>query len=179
MPRKLSELKEEANALARTARLGRVDEKALVYLVNSLVNNLAATEAAMLETKTPQSGQVQTPAPAPAAVPSTADAVVPKKRGRPRKSVTVGNQAPVVPQVTVGSPVPQVAPVEPSLGAAAPVPEQSPASSGDTRTLPLNARPGKGVTVGTQSPINKGVTVGSAPAAPAGQVTVGGRPRKV
>ena len=47
-----------------------------------------------------------------------------------------------------------------------------------TKTLPLRVKAGRGVTVGTQSTIRTGVTVGSAPAAPAGQVTVGGRVHK-
>jgi hypothetical protein len=149
---------------------------ALTALVNSLVNHLHAKEAGSPGPTPSEPSTTAAPAPGPQVAPSVADAVAPKRRGRRR--VTVGNQAPAVPAVIVGNPVPVATPVEPSKGADAPVPEQSPSTTSNTRTLPLNVKLGRGVTVGTKTGINTGVTVGSAPVAPPG-VTVGGRPRKV
>ncbi len=85
---------------------------------------------------------------------AVAEAAPPKRR----RSLST---PPTIEEAVVGTPV------------ADPVGEKT-----TTKTLPLRVKAGRGVTVGTQSTIRTGVTVGSAPAAPAGQVTVGGRVHK-
>ena len=179
MSKQIAEIKEASNQLARRAKMGQIDEKTLFAVVNDVVNYLAAKEAALTV--------AQPPAPAATtsastdntvSAPSVADVVAPRRRGRKAKGVTVGNQSPATPSLTIGNPIPETSPVEPSKGVDAPPAEKSPSTTPNTRTLPLHIKTGRGVTVGTKSPINTGVTVGSAPTAPAGLVTVGGRPRK-
>ena len=184
MPKAITEIKEASNQLARRAKLGQLDTKTLIVVLNDVVNYLAAQA-----TPPPAPGVDTAVVPAPVvtatssaenkvgpAETSVADAVAPKRRRR--KGVTIGNQSPATPAVTVGTKVPEVVAPAPSKGAAAEPAEKSPSTTANSRTLPLNVKPGKGVTVGTKPTVNTRVTVGSAPTAPAGQVTVGGRPRK-
>lgn len=167
MAKTISDIKAVSNDLAKRAKLGQTDLKALTGVVNDLVNHVHAASGVTEDTKIPAPEVKAAPKtlPAPeAAAPAIADVVAPK-RGR-RKGVTVGNQAPAAPKVTVGTPAANPA-------------DAKPATEGTTtRTIPHRLKAGCGVTVGTPSPINNGVTVGSAPVNPAGLVTVGGRPRK-
>ncbi len=178
MPKTIAEIKENVNQLARRAKLGQIDEKAIVTSLNDVVNYLAAIGTVVFEGTPAPAVQAPAPVAAPAAAPSVAEAATGKKP-RVRRGVTVGDQAPVVPQVTVGNPIPETKQVAPSAGAAAPVPEKSPSTTPKTTSTPVNIKVGRGVTVGTKTNIKTGVTVGSAPVNPAGLVTVGGRPRKV
>jgi hypothetical protein len=151
MPKQLNEIKEASNQLARRAKLGQLDEKTLFALFNDLVNTLAAKELAANAPQLQSSGDVGMGIPA-----ESLEAPAPKKRGRK-------------PKVEVPAPVEEAT-------AEAPAASDAP---GSQKTIPLNLKVGRGVSVGTRSVINTGVTVGSAPVSPAGQVTVGGRPRKV
>jgi hypothetical protein len=162
----LSEIKEVSNQLARRAKMGQLDEKSLFAIFNDLVNTLAAmpvvdTEDSDTVPTTPS--ELETPG-----VPTTPISLSkhikvvtdvptssPKRRGRPRKN-------------PVEQPLESTVDESPSTTAPEP---------GSQRTIPLNIKLGRGVTIGTKGTIKTGVTVGSAPVNPAGAVTVGGRPR--
>ncbi len=91
---------------------------------------------------------------------STAAQAAPKvRKPRAAKAAAAAASATPVPSETTAP----VAPV------ATPAPDSAP------KTIPTNIRVGKGVRVGSVPPPHSGVTVGSAPTNPAGQVTVGGR----
>jgi len=170
MAKQLHEIKAAANEVAKRAKLGQIDERALIGVVNDLVNHLHAKEAGSPVTTAvaPPAAQVPAPVAKPEVAPTVSEAASAKKAVRVPKGIKVGNQAPVTPEVTVGNPVPEVKP--------APAPKPSGTT---TTSIPHNVKVGRGVTVGTKPNIHTGVTVGSAPVNPAGLVTVGGRPRKV
>lgn len=157
MPKKISEIKESANQLARRAKLGQVDTKTLVAVVNDLVNYLAAI---------PES----TPKPAPVVSPDTNEEVSEGQRILSEALADVEAADEQKPKRRRRTKAKTVAAV------GAPAESDKP---GTQRTLPLTAKVGRGVTVGTPGTVNTGVTVGSAPHNPVDMVTVGGRPRKV
>lgn len=148
MAKSISDIKKVSDELSSLAKRGQFDERRLVSLVTDVVNHLHAASLAPA-------------APAPAVV-TPAPAEAPKSG---RKKAVTNTQTPAVPEVTVGSAVPTPTPVE------------KPKAGGSTST-PINVKVGRGVTVGTKTTVKTGVTVGSAPVNPAGQVTVGGRIRK-
>src|SRR5208337_748332 len=106
MPKAIADIKTASNEIAKRAKLGQYDERGLITVGNDLVNYLAAKEA-------PAQPQAVVPAPAarpvavPAATPTDTEAADGGKKPRGLKRVTVCNQAPVVPAVTVGTPAPE------------------------------------------------------------------------
>lgn len=170
MAKTLADIKTSVNQLAQRAKLGHIDGKLTILVLNDVVNYLAA------QVPTTQPVALAPETPAPIAAVTAVEEIKPKTRKK--RGATTDTQTPAVPAVTVGSAAPSPTAVEPSEGVNAPVAEQSPTTSGNSRTLPLNNKVGRGITVGTKSSINTGVTVGSHPANPAGNITVGGRPRK-
>jgi hypothetical protein len=162
MAKLLSDIKAAANELASRAKRGQYDERGLVTVVNDLVNHLHAQANPPLVVPADTVAPVLSPA---NAVDDASGLALVEKPKRGRKSVT-STQTPAVPEVTVGTAVPTPTPV-------------AKPKAGVTTSTPINIKVGRGVTVGTKTTVKTGVTVGSAPVNPAGQITVGGRIRKV
>jgi len=177
MPKTEAELKEAAAKLRTDAKLGRAGTVQTAILLADLVSYVTRpstplvlnTVADNTSTSAPETQLSAAPGPS-ARVDETTPA--PKKKRRP-KGVTVGD-APIEAEVKVGGDT--APPVVATVGGE---PAQAPVlAESANKSIPHNVKAGRGVRVGSQvDKVDTGVRVGSIPANPAGQVTVGGRPR--
>jgi hypothetical protein len=183
MPKTEAELKEAASKLRTDTKLGRAGAAQTAILLTDLVAFVTAGHTTAFDAVlNPAAQNTTTTAPetlasaAPGPQATVGEIPQPAKR-RGRKGVQIGSgdssgSAPSGIKVG-GDTAPPVAATVAGEPAKAPV-----LADTSNKSIPHNVKAGRGVRVGSQvDKVDTGVRVGSLPVNPAGQVTVGGRPR--